>query len=109
MNDPTYEGIVEGNTFDGMQNECAHGIEIFNSNYINIGNISNVNGGNTFKKLKNGINILGDINIVSIVGDSNKIGIYNNVFEDIQDNPPNQSLVNINNTVYTSPIGAGKY
>ncbi|MBK7588107.1 MAG: hypothetical protein IPI22_07140 [Bacteroidetes bacterium] len=46
---------------------------------------------------------------MSIVGDSNQIWIYNNVFEDIQDNPPNQSLVNINNTVYTSPIGAAKY
>ncbi|MBK8144718.1 MAG: T9SS type A sorting domain-containing protein [Bacteroidetes bacterium] len=107
MNDPTYTGKVEGNTFNGMQYECKHGIEIFNSNYINIGNVQNVNAGNTFKELNNGIDIRGDANIANIIGTSNLIGIYNNKFEDIQTNPPNQSLVDINNTVYTSPIGAG--
>ncbi|MBK9299224.1 MAG: T9SS type A sorting domain-containing protein [Bacteroidetes bacterium] len=109
MNDPTYEGIVEGNTFDGMQNECAHGIEIFNCNYINIGNEGDVNSGNTFKELKNGIDIRGDANIsAALLGaNTNQISIYNNKFEDIQSNPPNMSLVDINNSVYTSPIGAG--
>lgn len=106
MNDPAYAGFVEGNTFDGMQYECAHGIEIFNSNNINIGNVGNTNSGNKFKELNNGIDIGGDANIAALLGPSNQIGIYNNKFEDIQANPPNQSLVDINNTVYTSPIGA---
>ncbi|MBK7689776.1 MAG: hypothetical protein IPJ31_01190 [Bacteroidetes bacterium] len=107
MNDPTYTGKVEGNTFNGMQYECKHGIEIFNSNYINIGNAGNINSGNTFKELNNGIDIRGDASIGALLGPSNQIGVYNNKFEDIQANPPNQSLVDINNTVYTSPIGAG--
>ena len=106
MNDAAYAGKVERNTFNGMQYECAHGIEIFNSNYINIGNAGDVNSGNTFKELNNGIDIGGDASIGALLGPSNQIGIYNNKFEDIQANPPNQSLVDINNTLYTSPIGA---
>lgn len=100
-----YAGYVKGCTFElGISTNSIpqHGIEIVNSDYINIG--ENVIGdGNIFKDLYNGISIVGN---ASITGSSNQIGVYNNSFENIQNSSIYTTYGQILNDIYSSTVGS---